>query len=126
MFLRLQPSFDPAKVREQPHPFGLMRMNVVMTDLEGWAAEHQPGLLPFITQECFQEVMWTIAAAQPDSRSLTEWNLQGQFLKRPDQTYRDELYAARARLRGEMRGRSWSLAQQGSADPAFGSAVSPR
>jgi hypothetical protein len=44
MFLRPQHAFDPARVREEPHPFGLMRMNVVMVDLEGWAAEHRSGL----------------------------------------------------------------------------------
>ena len=109
MFLRPQRSFDPARVREESHPFGLMRMNVVMVDLEDWAADHHPSLLPYVGQECFQEVMSTVVAAHSDSPSVREWNLQEEFLRHGDETYRDDLYAARALLRREMDGESWSL-----------------
>jgi len=112
MFLRPQHAFDPAKVREESHPFGLMRMNVVMVDLEGWAAEHRSGLLSYINQDNFQRVMGTIVAAHPGSAAVNEWKLQGELLRNGDGGYRDDLYAARALVRKEMDGRAWSLGGQ--------------
>jgi hypothetical protein len=52
-----------------------MRMNVVMVDLEGWAAEHRSGLLSY-----FQRVMGTIVAALPGSAAVNEWKLQREPL----------------------------------------------
>jgi hypothetical protein len=109
MFLGLQHGFDPSKVREETHPFGLMRMNVVMVDFDGWAREHQPAILPYLTQDHFTRIMWTIAAAQPDSLAVQEWHRQGEFLRNGDGGYREDLYAARELLRQEMAERSWSV-----------------
>ena len=55
-------------------------MNVVMVDLEGWAAEHRSGLLSYINQDNFQRVMGTIVAAHPGSAAVNEWKLQGELL----------------------------------------------
>jgi hypothetical protein len=57
----------------------------------------------------YAAVMSTVVAAHSDSPSVREWNLQGEFLRHGDETYRDDLYAARALLRDEMDGESWSL-----------------
>lgn len=116
LFLRPAAPFDPSRVRGESHPFGLMRMNVVMTDLRGWAEDHKLSLVQQIDQDCFSKVMGTIVAAQPDGESAKAWKLQGEFLTRPDETYRDELYAARAALRAEMQERSWSLDPPSSPD----------
>lgn len=110
MYLKPQTIFDSTATRNQTHPFGLMRMNVVMTDLRGWAEQHCPALLPLTELTNFQEVMGIVAQCRFDPESLQSWAAMGDFLRSNEgERYRADLYAARERLRGEMKGKAWAI-----------------
>jgi hypothetical protein len=110
LILRPQNSFNPGDARKPRHPFGTMRLNVVMTDFLGWASQFKPELMPFITQITLDHVQLAIQGAQANSQSYSNWTLEGQFLRTTEgETYRADLYRFREALRKQMEGRAWGL-----------------
>jgi hypothetical protein len=122
LILRPQNPFDPGDVRKPRHPFGTMRLNVVMTDFLGWASQFKRELMPFITQTTLDDVQVAIQGAQPDSQSYSNWTLEGQFLRTTEgETYRADLYRFREALRKQMEGRAWGLrSDQSGSSPSEG------
>jgi hypothetical protein len=122
LILRPQNPFNPEDVRKPRHPFGTMRLNVVMTDFLGWASQFKPELMAFITQETLDNVQVAIQGAQPDSQSYSNWTLEGQFLRTTEgETYRADLYRFREALRKQMEGRAWGLrSDQSGSSPSEG------
>jgi hypothetical protein len=110
LVLRPQNAFNPGNVRKPRHPFGTMRLNVVMTDFLGWASQFKRELMPFITQATLNNVQVAIQGAQAVSQSYSNWTLEGQFLRTTEgETYRADLYRFRENLRKQMEGRAWGL-----------------
>jgi len=110
LILRPQNPFSPGDVRKPRHPFGTMRLNVVMTDFLGWASQFKHKLMPFITQTTLDNVQVAIQGAQPDSQSYLHWTLEGQFLRTTEgEAYRADLYGFRDTLRKQMKGKAWGL-----------------
>lgn len=110
LILRPQNPFKAEDVRKPSHPFGTMRLNVVMTDFLGWASQFRPELIPLITQATLDNVQLAIEAAQPDSQSYASWTLEGQFLRTNEgETYRADLYRFRSTLREQMKGKTWGF-----------------
>jgi hypothetical protein len=114
LILRPQNPFNPADVRKPRHPFGTMRLNVVMTDFLGWASQFKRELVPFITQATLDKVQVAIQGAQPESQSYSNWTLEGEFLRTTEgKTYRADLYGFRDILRKQMSGKAWGLRSDG-------------
>ncbi len=104
-------SFDEQRVYLCDHPFALMRMNVYMTDMNGWLKGHQPKLQNWGTIPQFQRIMEAVASAYPNDLPRTIWERQGHFLLSSDgHTYRNRLYAKRDKeLRPEMTAHKWEV-----------------
>jgi hypothetical protein len=110
LFLRPEQAFDEKRVRVPRHPFGLMRLNVVMTDFRGWAAEFRPEALPYLSQATLTDVTEAIVAAQPKLEAQLAWYAQMTFLHSAEgETYRQALYSERELLRGQMSSRAWKI-----------------
>jgi hypothetical protein len=110
LFLRPERAFDEKRVRVPRHPFGLMRLNVVMTDLRGWAAEFRPEALPYVSQATLTDVTEAIVAARPKLEVQLAWYAQRTFLESTDgETYKEPLYAERKLLRGLMSSSAWKI-----------------
>ena len=102
--------FDSAAVEGYDHPPALMRMNVIMRDMQGWCSEHSPELIDWGTTERFQDIMQAIALADETGANLNDWQVQGQFLlSEPGRQYIERLYAEREKLRAEMEPFQWHL-----------------
>jgi len=54
--LRPQRLFNPESVYNSRHPFGTMRLHVVMTDFQGWASDFKPEVGQYITQQTLDEI----------------------------------------------------------------------
>jgi hypothetical protein len=110
LFLRPEQTFDRKRVRVPRHPFGLMRLNVVITDLRGWAAEFRPEALPYISQATLTDVTEAIVAAWPNLEAPLAWYAQRTFLESADgEIYKQALYAERELLRGRMTSSAWKI-----------------
>jgi hypothetical protein len=110
LFLRPERTFDEKRVRVPRHPFGLMRLNVVMTDFRGWASDFRPDVLPFINQATLAYVAQAIMAAEPNIEQQLTWNTQRRFLESADgEAYKQALYAARELLRTQMTPSAWKI-----------------
>jgi hypothetical protein len=110
LFLKPERVFDEKKVRVPLHPFGLMRLNVVMTDLRGWAADFRPDVLRYLTQATLTQITEVIGSAQPNQETNLAWDEQRIFLESADgEAYKQALYAAREVLRGQMSSRAWKI-----------------
>ena len=112
LFLKPEQAFDETKVRAPRHPFGLMRLNVVMIDFRGWAEQFKHDALPHINQSALTEVGSAILAAIPRPETQIAWNAQRTFLESTEgDIYRQELYAARELLRGQMSSSAWKVGE---------------
>jgi hypothetical protein len=108
-FLKAKP-FKREAVRVPDHPFGLVRMNVVMYDLTGWCKTKRPDLVEWATVDRFQRIMTCVAQAAESTDQAQSWSLQGKFLRSDSgKRYIDDLYAERAKLRAEMDPQAWTL-----------------
>lgn len=117
LILRPQNRFDAETIRKPFHPFGTMRLNVVMTDFAGWAGQFKPDLVPYLTQATLDEVNAAIQAASPNSENFHNWFLEGQFLLTDKgEVYKTELYEFRKRQRERFQDRAWGI-RKDSADP---------
>jgi hypothetical protein len=102
--------FDEERVEHCDHPPALMRLNVFMTDIEGWCSDHQPSLVGWGTVERFQQIMETVAFndAEPSTRDV--WDRQGNFIRSSvGASYRERLYAKRKELRSQMIPHQWQF-----------------
>jgi hypothetical protein len=108
--LRPQNRFDAETVRNATHPFGTMRLNVVMTDFAGWADQFKPDLLPYLTQATLDHLNAAIQTTSPDSENFQSWALEGQFLRTDKgEAYRTELYEFRKKQREQFKDRAWGI-----------------
>jgi len=102
--------FDAERVEHCDHPPALMRLNVFMTDIEAWCAEHEPSLVGWGTLDRFQQIMEAVASNDSEPSALDVWERQGIFMRSPEgMSYRDRLYEKREQLRREMTPHQWHL-----------------
>lgn len=105
--------FDAERVEHCDHPPALMRLNVFMTDIEGWFSEHQPSLVEWGTLERFQQIMETIASNDNEPSARDVWERQGDFMRSSEGlSYRERLYRKREELRSEMLPHQWQLVSE--------------
>ena len=117
LILRPQNRFNAETVRKPTHPFGTMRLNVVMTDFAGWADQFKPDLLPYLTQATLDELNAAIQTTSPGSENFQSWALEGHFLRTDKgEAYRTELYEFRKKQREHFKDRAWGI-RKDSADP---------
>jgi hypothetical protein len=110
MFLKPQPSVSSSEFIERDHPPELVRMNVIMRDIEGWCSALRPELLGWAGVDHFQKMMAAIETCQSESLSSKFWREQGRFLESDaGRQYMDSLYERRVVLRGEMAPYVWTL-----------------
>lgn len=109
--LRPQKPFDSDSVRNPRHPFGTMRVHVVMTDFQGWASEFKPEVGRYITQQTLDEISLAISAATESERQLVgNLELEAAFVSTDrGLKYRDDLYETREGVRDRMKSRAWKL-----------------
>jgi hypothetical protein len=104
-------TFDESRVEHCDHPFALMRMNVFMTDIQGWCENNHASLVNWGTVDRFQKIMGAAAASDAQNQIPREvWERQGAFMLSPDgDSYRTRLYRKREQLRTEMAPHQWHL-----------------
>jgi hypothetical protein len=120
-FLGLRRLFRASEVRKLSHPFGLMRMNVVMGDSEGWASKARPSVTSFVSQHTLSMVSQAIVASQPDTGLIKSWDQQKIFLQSDDgASYREEVYKCREVLRDQMKENSWTISSSNPEKPRGG------
>lgn len=103
-------AFEEERVEHCDHPFGLMRMNVFMTDINGWCETHHPSLVGWGTLDKFQEIMEAVSSTGVRSIDLDVWRRQGAFILSPEgENYRNRLYAKQRAVREDMKPHRWYL-----------------
>jgi len=95
------------------HPYELLRINVVITDLQGWCATHRPRLANWPNQDEFAQLGGLVRNAVRPSGIEDVWDTQNAFLgSDAGQQYRDRLYHERELLRKKMEPLQWQILRE--------------
>jgi hypothetical protein len=97
-------------VESRSHPFELLRINVVITDLQGWCAIHRPKLAVWPNQNEFARLGGVVRHALRASGIEDAWDSQNAFLgSEAGQQYRDRLYQERELVRKQVEPLQWRI-----------------
>jgi hypothetical protein len=108
-YLEPPAKFDPARVKRAGHSDGMVRMNILLGEVQGWCADNVswPNA---ISLEHFQRMMSliTTAASKPAHEAI--WTEQGAYLLTEEgKTYLTDIYKRRVNLRKKMEPHRWRL-----------------
>jgi hypothetical protein len=99
-------TFDAAKIYDEEHPPVLARLNVMLTDQNGWCSQYAPRLVGWATTAKFREIMDVLTTIAPGLRGA--WDAQSAFLETVEGiSYYESIYTRREELRAEMASRQW-------------------
>ena len=106
----LQGALVAKDVESRSHPFELLRINFVITDLRGWCSTHRPQLAHWPNQDDFARIGDMVRNAVSSSGIEDAWDTQTAFLgSDAGQQYRDRLYHERNVLRKQMEPLQWRV-----------------
>ncbi len=109
-FHRLHNPLVADDVESSSHPFELLRINVVITNLQGWCATHRPQTANWPNQDEFVRLGRVVRHAVRPSGIEDTWDTQNAFLgSDAGQKYRDRLYQERESLRKQMEPMRWQI-----------------
>jgi hypothetical protein len=107
------PEFESGRVRLEPHPFALARMNVVMREITNWCKLNLPEYIDWATLPRFQRVMAPVVEAGGSEERFKMWLRQGDYLREQSgRDYTRDLYKFQDELRSEMDPQRWRIEGQ--------------
>jgi len=111
LFYFLDPlEFESDRVRFEPHPFALARINVVIREITNWCKLNLPEYIGWATLPRFQRVMAPVVDVGGSEERFKMWLRQGDYLRGQSGTdYTSDLYRFQDELRSEMDPIRWRI-----------------